>query len=220
MLVRYRFQNPYANQKYDKNRIICINGQTIKIAQVLGEKIELYTNTGNIIWEAAFVLSNFISNLQLRGKRVVELGSGSALVGLFAAAYKASHTILTDTDTRQSQRNYKINSESLSGTVECVQLDWNKPKMVANDVDFIFGSDICYLPETFQGLIETIRLNSQPRRTVIYLCFKERFGGAEQRLFKMMEADPMFRVTEVVRDDFVEEFRDNLAYKIYRIHRI
>ena len=53
---------------------------------------------GEYVWPAGLFMCDFLKrNSELvKGKRVLELGSGTGLVGLYAAKLGASHVTLTD----------------------------------------------------------------------------------------------------------------------------
>ena len=54
-------------------------------------------DTGVVVWDAAIVLSKYLETIrdQLRGKCVLELGSGTGAVGICAAALGARQVIKT-----------------------------------------------------------------------------------------------------------------------------
>merc|ERR1712117_1014288 len=55
-------------------------------------------DTGVVVWDAAIVLAKYLQTVQgqLQGRSVIELGSGTGVVGLSAAALGASPVLLTD----------------------------------------------------------------------------------------------------------------------------
>jgi hypothetical protein len=65
---------------------------------------------GGIAWQAGEVLSRYIVRQgrdYWRGKRVLELGSGTGLVGL-VAGYLGAHTVLTDQRSRHLSRTARL----------------------------------------------------------------------------------------------------------------
>ncbi|CAJ0762381.1 24067_t:CDS:2, partial [Entrophospora sp. SA101] len=96
-IVLWKYDNPYANYKSDLERLFIIGDCTVKITQKLSEKIDISQNTGNVVWDGAYILSKFIiNNLSMHNDKVdnkvgngrqisfIELGSGCGLVGLSA----------------------------------------------------------------------------------------------------------------------------------------
>ncbi|RIA82986.1 putative methyltransferase-domain-containing protein [Glomus cerebriforme] len=105
-IVLWKYDNPYANYKHDPERIFLINGYTLQIYQKLNDIISITQNTGNIVWDGAYILSKFIidhllndftfrenvhdikatapRNSVQKKIRFLELGSGCGLVGLSA----------------------------------------------------------------------------------------------------------------------------------------
>merc|ERR1711928_175264 len=55
-------------------------------------------DTGVVVWDPAIVLAKYLQTVQgqLQGRSVIELGSGTGVVGLSAAALGASPVLLTD----------------------------------------------------------------------------------------------------------------------------
>ncbi|RHZ57136.1 hypothetical protein Glove_393g43 [Diversispora epigaea] len=108
-MVLWRFDNPYANYKKDTERIFVFNGYTLQISQNLMNKIDITKNTGNIVWDGAYILSKYIIdhinfyeilNIDSNNEQIkfLELGSGCGLVGL-AAWIKGGKIEFTGTKT-------------------------------------------------------------------------------------------------------------------------
>jgi len=77
--------------------------------------------TGFVVWEGSWMLMNYVATQmadEVRGRRVVELGSGTGLAGLFIAAYGA-HVLMTDLPsvvTECLMDNIALNSGSSSNS--------------------------------------------------------------------------------------------------------
>merc|ERR1711971_446903 len=75
-------------------------------------------DTGVVVWDAAIVLAKFLQTVQaqLKGRSVIELGSGTGAVGLSAAALGAPPVLLTDLSALQKliQHNISLNSSVIS----------------------------------------------------------------------------------------------------------
>ncbi|CAG8726327.1 23069_t:CDS:2 [Cetraspora pellucida] len=121
-LVLWKYNNPFSNYKRDPERIFVFNGFTLKISQKLSDPIDITQNTGNIVWDGAYILSKYIvDHLNLdylvdtnrrRKIRFLELGSGCGLVGLVAwltGGYVVCTGIFNDIE--HTKFNIKQNAE-------------------------------------------------------------------------------------------------------------
>jgi len=78
------------------DRVEVINGKEISIAQ------DLSLSHAGTVWDGAIVLCYYWNKhpqipLELfKGKRVLELGSGTGMVGVAASAYNSKKVYLTD----------------------------------------------------------------------------------------------------------------------------
>mmetsp|Transcript_17165 Transcript_17165/g.44637 ORF Transcript_17165/g.44637 Transcript_17165/m.44637 type:complete len:211 (-) Transcript_17165:2-634(-) len=94
---------------------------------------------------------------------VIELGSGTGVVGMAAAVAGASSVILTDLEEALPQLNATIhdNSEALSGAdVRAAALPWGDVDAVydvaPSGCDLIIGADLLYQPAVFDALLATL----------------------------------------------------------------
>lgn len=85
-------------------------------------------DTGVVVWDAAIVLAKYlqVEAARLRGRSVVELGSGTGAVGICAAALGASPVLLTDLPHLLDlpQHNIELNRAVLTGPTSCLALTW------------------------------------------------------------------------------------------------
>ncbi|RUS18275.1 hypothetical protein BC937DRAFT_88965 [Endogone sp. FLAS-F59071] len=111
-VVPWKYCNPYANYRWSPERPFQILGHTVVLAQRLDETIELHQNTGNVVWDGAYIMSRYIaSHLSpfLPGTRCIELGSGSGLVGI-AAWLAGAKVVVTELPGKQLE-HLKMNVE-------------------------------------------------------------------------------------------------------------
>lgn len=168
--------------------------------------------TGGKIWDSGRLLSSVLSDDyggnggRLENKHVVELGSGTGIGGLTAAALGAS-VLLTDGSTAVLpllEANVKINR--LDHTAKVKRLRWGCDDDAEEDLtalerarskttphDLVIGSDLLYAPEIFPDLLETLMRLCTPDHTEVLLTFPTRF--TEGIFFDSAERDFNFEIT-------------------------
>ncbi|KAL8163933.1 UNVERIFIED_CONTAM: EEF1A lysine methyltransferase 3 [Gekko kuhli] len=130
------------------------------------------------VWEAALALCDYFEEHKLNfwGKKVLELGAGTGIVGILVALLGGDVTI-TDLPValKQIEENVHRNlpAECLARTKVC-PLSWGLDHLeFPSDYDFILGADIVYLKDTYPALIRTLQHLCGPQST-IYLSSKMR----------------------------------------------
>jgi len=126
---------------------------------------QLAASYGLYIWPSAPVLAWYIwlNQDQFVGKRILELGAGTALPGLLAAKLGAEKVILTDSlrlphCIQNCEEGVQLNSLSAKVTVQ--PLTWGRftssTIKLRDSIDFVIGSDLFFDPEVFEPLIVTV----------------------------------------------------------------
>eukprot|EP00884_Botryococcus_braunii_P000512 jgi/Botrbrau1/10461/Bobra.0133s0068.2 len=136
-------------------------------------RVHHYTEQGLSfqLWPSALTLSRFaeLENDRRRdiwkGKRVVELGCGTGLVGLVFAALGAD-VLLTDKKTPLGmvRENVQLNADLIQragGRADCGELVWGVTDVVSlgphwQAPDFVVAADVVYMQELFQPLLATL----------------------------------------------------------------
>jgi predicted nicotinamide N-methyase len=118
---------------------------------------------GEYIWPAGLFMCEFLKrNSELvKGKRVLELGSGTGIVGLYAAKLGATHVTLTDFvdfNIECVKRNIKENG--LGAVSEPRWFRWGA--ILGGQWDVILGSDIVYPVMDKPALIKAIKTHLKP----------------------------------------------------------
>ncbi|KAI9312864.1 nicotinamide N-methyltransferase-like protein [Dichotomocladium elegans] len=178
---------------------------------------DLSGGCGGKTWEAADVMVDYILWKQhvtqgqfFQGKRVLELGAGTGLVGLAVAkgCPNVSKVIITDQLPMMHLMEQNIKLNNLRELVEASVLDWGVPLPPdAQLPDVILASDCVYLEAAFKPLLDTL-VDLSTKDTVIYMSYRKR-RRADRRFFQM--ARKKFDLVEILDDPKRETYyRDNL----------
>ncbi|KAM6038931.1 EEF1A lysine methyltransferase 3 [Theristicus caerulescens] len=186
-------------------------GRRLRIAQHHGPRL----GPAACVWEAALSLCRFLEEQRcdFRGRRVIELGAGTGIVGILAAFLGGDVTI-TDQPAAldQIRENIGLNFPGAApGRPRARALVWGQDAgAFPGGYEVILGSDIFYHPPSFPPLLGTLRRLCAPRALAL-LCAKMRGGddGGARRFFRQM-LPPYFDV-QLLRREAEEEI------EIYRV---
>ncbi|KAG9481144.1 hypothetical protein GDO78_010412 [Eleutherodactylus coqui] len=165
-------------------------------------------DVGCVVWDAAIVLSKFLERREraesglFAGRSVVELGSGTGIVGIMAATLGANVTV-TDLEDLQDlmKTNIENNSALLTGSCQAKVLKWGEDVVDLPSPDYILMADCIYYEETLRDLASS--------DTCILCCYEERTTGKnpeiERKFFELLRID--FECEEVPIDKHDEEYR-------------
>ncbi|KIS70139.1 uncharacterized protein UMAG_11570 [Mycosarcoma maydis] len=211
-------------------------------------KLDMTSGCGGKIWPAAEVLGAYIAgkyscpadapedrtptsnqrfnnhNFDWRNKSIIELGSGTGLVGYLVHALGLSNCRIwvTDQDVMLPlmRDNLALNfhldpnspcssiaySPDQSGFVQVAELNWGQrlPEFATtHPPDVLLLADCVYLESAFQPLIDTmVHLSTQ--RTEILFCYQKR-RKADKRFFALLKRSFVF---ENVQDDDADRCRE------------
>lgn len=106
--------------------------------------VELRLPYGSVLWPSAIALAHELAERDLADKRVLELGAGTGLPGIIAAA-RGARVVQTD---RQSFALHlgKRNAERNAIELEQRTADWTA-WTDASRYDLVIGADILYAPD-------------------------------------------------------------------------
>lgn len=148
--------------------------------------------TGSSVWDSAVVLMSYFENQRVfplgfwQGKRVLELGSGTGILGIHAAKLGAARVVLSDLGeiVASLERNIALNAADFPpGTEVCaVSLPWGTPMDgIGAPFDVVLCAD-CILPyaaHTMALLCDTfVRLCDANPDTHILMAYEERFDAS------------------------------------------
>jgi hypothetical protein len=116
--------------------------------------------TGLNMWDAAIVLAKYIeiNSGIVQGKRILELGAGTGLVGISAHLMGAQYSLLTDLEYAlpNLKQNVEHNSADNS-TITVSMLDWfEQATYPTGRWDVVLGADVVWLEHLVAPLVHTI----------------------------------------------------------------
>ncbi|KAM9294371.1 protein N-lysine methyltransferase METTL21D [Gastrophryne carolinensis] len=186
------------------------DGRTLQIRQLSSGDV------GCVVWDAAIVLSKYLERWErttpgvLQGRAVLELGSGTAIVGIMAAALGA-HVTVTDLEELQALMSTNIDSNShlICGSCRAKVLKWGEDVTdTFSFPDYILMADCIYYEESLKPLLRTLK-DLSGEDTNILCCYEERTTGKnpliEKKFFELLEVD--FDFKEVPIEEHDEEYR-------------
>ncbi|KAL7407440.1 hypothetical protein ABVT39_008405 [Epinephelus coioides] len=187
---------------FSQDTVYTLVGQELRIRQVFGANLGVAAP----VWEAALNLCRYLEeqSVELRGKRIIELGAGTGVVGILAARLGADVT-LTDLPLAlpQLQANVSANmpSDGWPSTPPAVlPLSWGEDHMnFPSDWDLVLCADIIYLPETYPLLVDTLA-HLCMNVAVVYLSSKMRKEHETPSFYEVF-LPSRFNVELVHRDD-------------------
>jgi len=130
------------------------------------------------------VLSFYLKNesgIDWKGAKVIELGSGTGLVGIVLALLDV---VLTDKIELLDLclENVEVNVPS-SVSVEVRELVWGKPVSFGT-VDYIIASDVLQYDECYEDLIKTL-LDLTDNKTIVFISLQKRRVIEEFEFYKL-----------------------------------
>lgn len=165
-------------------------------------KLDMTNGCGGKIWPAAEVLGAYIAthysdpvSSAWNGKTIVELGSGTGLVGFLVAKLGLRNTRIYVTDQipmlSLMQENQDLNGLPTSqdalpahtATVQVEELNWGEPipSVIPPKPDVLLLADCVYLESAFEPLVQTMT-DLSTKETEILFCYQKR-RKADKRFF-------------------------------------
>ncbi|CAE6509838.1 unnamed protein product [Rhizoctonia solani] len=175
---------------------------------------------GGIAWPAGEVLSRYLASRgSLAEQRVIELGSGTGLVGLVAGLLGAEEVIITDQEQLVNIMEKNIELNNIRGRVRASVLNWGEPMSpnLPSTVSLIIAADCVYAEPAFPLLVSTLTdLNNTYPEAEILFCYKKR-RKADKRFFGILKKQFSW---EEVSDDPEREVYSRQAITLLRLQRI
>uniref|UniRef100_A0A5B7B9J9 Uncharacterized protein n=1 Tax=Davidia involucrata TaxID=16924 RepID=A0A5B7B9J9_DAVIN len=172
----------------------------------------------------AAILSSLSECQVHRRLRILELGSGTGLVGIAAAATLGADITVTDLPHVLSNLRFNVNANTdvlaqQGGTVDVAPLSWGEAdhmEAIGGEYDLILASDVVYHDHLYDPLIRTLRfflLGGEKK--VVFLMGHLRRWKKESAFFK--KAKKLFDVEIIHTDDPSEGSR--VGVRVYRFAR-
>ncbi|KRX09074.1 hypothetical protein PPERSA_01961 [Pseudocohnilembus persalinus] len=144
------------------------------------------------VWDPAICLLKYFeknfTKLQekFKQKNIIELGSGTGVIGLCLDEFEPEKVILTDMEQylQPIHNNIQINKNKLQGKYEVQKLTWGKENkeqvkqilnILNNQIDIVIGSDLTYVSENTDKLFETLdiiyQLSENKQNFQFLMCY-------------------------------------------------
>jgi predicted nicotinamide N-methyase len=178
------------------------------------------------VWDAALVLSHFLinkskkHNFSLKGKKILELGSGTGIGGLMCSSLGAKKVYLTDKDENLEilKKNLELNKSKGIIPNDCevviARLDWSKKeeytsaKFIPKDesFDLILCSDLIWNLNYFDDLKDVINYFARNESTEVLMAYQYR-QRSDIDFFNKMKEGNQWKVERVPESWLDEEYR-------------
>ncbi|KLO15218.1 hypothetical protein SCHPADRAFT_278584 [Schizopora paradoxa] len=168
---------------------------------------------GGIAWPAGEVLAKYLAGKgpdNLNGKAIVELGSGTGLVGLVAALLGA-RVYITDQLPLLPAMEKNTDLNGLQNRVNVVEYNWGGdiPDGLPDRIDYVLAADCVYFEPAFPLLVKTLCDLNGRGQPEFFFCYKKR-RKADKRFFAQLKK--YFTWQQVGDDpDFQVYSRDSIS---------
>ncbi|OCF33594.1 hypothetical protein I316_04667 [Kwoniella heveanensis BCC8398] len=165
-------------------------------------KVDAGPGCGGIAWPAGEVLSRYIAYRhsidpsKLQNKKVIELGSGTGLVGIVAGMLEPSAEVwVTDQevllDLMEINAEFNIPSLKRGRNVHVAELNWGEDiissPLPIDECQLVLAADCVYFEPAFPLLVRTLcDLAPVGKDIEILFCWKKR-RKADKRFFAMLK---------------------------------
>jgi len=143
---------------------------------------------GGLAWPAGQILASYLVQKgpeYFRAKTVVELGSGTGLVGLLVGSFRNADVWITDQAPMLGIMKHNVALNQLAPIVQVAELNWGSPPTDIRRPDIILAADCVYFEPAFPLLVKTLD-DLSDQTTVIFFCYKKR-RKADKRFFGFLK---------------------------------
>jgi hypothetical protein len=181
-----------------------IDGKEFTIVQ---ENVICSEDLGNTVWDGSLVLVHYFSNKKVfspdywKGKRCIELGSGTGIVGIVVSTFGAN-IILTDKEPQIDLIKASIEKNKtllMDSNISVQRLLWGEPledseSLLPLPFDAIIASECIYYEELVVPLCKSLDALSGPE-TDIYISYESH--NPDGVAFFLKIAQKIFEITEI-----------------------
>ncbi len=184
-------------------------------------KQNIHLGKGGVFWDGSYITSKILLDKYITKDELVvlELGSGTSLPSMSVLFHsKNSLVLITDIDKTFTLREdiLNLNKSFFKGEYFNINLDFESAKdrekvkeilmnKQKNEIDYIICSELIYLDDLFDSLIETLKFFSSSK-TKIILTYRVRLPEQVESFFEKFSK--AFKFTEIEYED-IKKF----AYK-------
>ena len=180
-------------------------GVSLSLASELEIAADGADGTAGFIWGAGKRLAELIASQKalVEGKRVLELGSGSGVVGIAAATMGAEAVCLTDHHSALPllQHNIALNKmgggETSGNKLKAEALNWGDTA-AGGPFDLVLGSDLLYNSDigsdTYEKLVSSIEASLCHEKGSVLLGVRWRKPALERQFFRLMARSYMIEL--------------------------
>eukprot|EP00698_Gefionella_okellyi_P025268 TRINITY_DN919_c0_g1_i2.p1 TRINITY_DN919_c0_g1~~TRINITY_DN919_c0_g1_i2.p1 ORF type:complete len:724 (-),score=160.69 TRINITY_DN919_c0_g1_i2:29-2200(-) len=143
-----------------------------------------------LVWEGAIVLSHYLEEHEsISGKRCIELGSGTGLMGICVSFLGADVTI-TDLEHVVPLMQDNVNSNcTQTCKIRAMAHSWGSSVADLDPpYDVILCSDVIYNEKVIPQLVASITALSN-ESTDVFLAYRQRYGVVEHEFFERMDVE-------------------------------
>ncbi len=219
-LVVFSYASPFTDRIRSEQRLFTFYNLNLVMKQKWesGGKGGSNIGFGCSVYDGSFVLASYLERYKedlLVGRKVVELGSGPALISVVASLGDAALVTCTDGDdisVALARENLMLNCAAKTNFATKRLLWGNETDIesvldIANSkYDLVVASDVAALPyeEHYGSLVDTLYKLSH-KDSLLLLCYQRRHSS-ESRFFDLLKTK--FNFHKVPRSDLHKDFRD------------
>ncbi|WVQ70537.1 hypothetical protein IAR50_000056 [Cryptococcus sp. DSM 104548] len=192
-------------EEYVPPREAVTGGQQNILVKVegLGTDVQLVVDAGpgcgGVTWPAGEVMSRYLvyrhvsEPEKLKGKKILELGSGTGLVGLVTAMIEPSSEIwITDQAPLLDlmETNTRSNLGEENSTVHVAEFNWGEPvssSIPIEDIEVVLAADCVYSEPAFPLLVQTLCDVAPLGKNIEILFSYNKRRKADKKFFAMLK---------------------------------
>ncbi|BBN09227.1 methyltransferase-like protein 23 [Marchantia polymorpha subsp. ruderalis] len=150
---------------------------TVRISEVMKEDYGLY------VWPSSILLAEYVwqQRTRFRGRKVLELGAGTALPGIVAAKVGADVVLTDHADLLEVFENMKISCALNKADCKIQGLTWGEWNAdtcsLQKQVDIVLGADVIYQNTDFDDLFATVSFFFAGRPDAVFITTYEKRSG-------------------------------------------